>query len=142
MRRSSRTLLARLVRRLERAAPIGHEILAQHDERACRHGAGERLWNRHLADVAVDRPVEGHVLGQRVHEHQGVVDVRANDRLFGARLRQAETPFSRGLELMPENPVRKQVRRRKANMMRLESMSPNRGTTGSGFSHRARCTEF
>jgi hypothetical protein len=42
--------------------------------------------------------------------------VRANDRLFGARLRQAEPAFSRGLELVPENPVRKQIPKKGEHM--------------------------
>ena len=43
------------------------------------------------------------IFGQRVDEHQRVVDVRADDRFFGARLREAQAALGGGLELAAED---------------------------------------
>ena len=71
-----------------------HEIASKVDQRARCDGARERLRDPHHSNVGIDRAVEGQVLRQRVDEHEGVVDVAANDRLLGARLRQPQ-PASR-----------------------------------------------
>jgi len=89
--------------RLLSATAIRHQVLSQNDQRSRRHGAGERLRDRHLADVRIDRAIEGEILGERVDEHQGIVDMSANDRLFGPRLREAKPPFSGGLQLARED---------------------------------------
>jgi hypothetical protein len=63
----------------------------------------------HHADVGVDRAIEGQVLRQRVHEHQRVVDVRAHDRLLGARLREAQPALRRRRQLAREDGLRKEA---------------------------------
>ena len=70
---------------------------------AGRDGAGERLGDGHLADVGVDRAIEGHVFGQRVDEHQRVVDMGPDDGLLGAGLGKAHATFGRRLELAAED---------------------------------------
>src|SRR5437868_7043749 len=102
------TIVDRLFGAIDRAAAIRHQVLAEHDERARGDNARERLWNRHFADVGVDGAIEAHVFGERVDEHQGVVDVRANDGFLGACSGEPESAFGRGLELAAEDALWKQ----------------------------------
>jgi hypothetical protein len=88
-----RTLLVGFV---HRAAAVRHEVLTEHDQRAGRDRAGEGLGDGHLADVRVDRAIECQIFGERVHEHQRVVHVRADRRLLGAGLREPQPPLSGG----------------------------------------------
>jgi hypothetical protein len=89
------------------APAIWDEILTEHDQSTCRYGAGQGLWDRHFTNVRIDRTIERQILGQRVDEHERIVDVSANDRFFGARLSELETPLGGGLELTTEDSFRK-----------------------------------
>ena len=91
------------------APAVGDEILAEHDEGARRDDAGQRLRDAHRADVGVDGAIEREVLGQRVDEHQRIVDVRADHCLLGARLREPETTVGRGRQLAREEALGQQV---------------------------------
>src|SRR6476620_6617509 len=48
-----------------RTASEGHQFLAEDDQRPSRHGARQRLWNAHHADVGIDGAIEREIFGKR-----------------------------------------------------------------------------
>jgi uncharacterized membrane protein len=92
-----------------RPLPVRHQILPQHHQRARRHRARQRLRHRHLPDVRIDRPIEGQIFRQRVHEHQRVVHMRPDDRLLRPGLRQPHAAFGGGFELALEDAFREEA---------------------------------
>ena len=58
--------------------------------------------NSHDANVGVDRAIEREIFGERVDEHQRVVHVRADDRLFRSRLREPNAALGGRVELARE----------------------------------------
>src|SRR5690242_19390859 len=80
------------------AATERHQVLAEHHQRARRDDAGQRLGDAQLAHVRLDRPIEGEVLGERVDEHERVVDVGAYHRLLRTRTGEAQPPLGAGAE--------------------------------------------
>src|SRR5690349_10770963 len=88
---------------LHGAPAIRNQVLTEHDERARGDRARQRFGDRHLANVRVDRSVEREILGERIDEHQCVVDVRPNQRLLSARLCEPESPLRGWLELASED---------------------------------------
>jgi hypothetical protein len=89
--------------------PRRQQLTAEHDEHTGHHDRCQRFGHGHLADVRVDGAVEGQLLGQRVHERQRVLDMRAHQRLFGARLRQPHAAVGRRRQLAGEERFGKDV---------------------------------
>ena len=83
----------RLFASFDGTAPVGNEILTEHDECSRRNSAREGLGDRHLADIRLDRAIERQVFRECVDEHQCVVDVRANDRFLSSRLGKPQPPL-------------------------------------------------
>lgn len=98
-----RAIIHRLFATINRAAAIRHEILPEHHEGSRGDDARERFRDRHLAHIGIDGAIEAHVFGERIDEHQRVVDVSTNDRFFGARSGETQTAFSRRFELAAED---------------------------------------
>ena len=99
-----------------RASAIGHEILTEDDKGPSGDGAREGLGDGHLADVGVDGAVEGEVFGEGIDEHQRVVDMGADDRLFGASLGEAQPSLRGGLELAREDRFREKPAKEAAHV--------------------------
>ena len=89
-------------------SPASSASLAENHQRPRCHGARQWLRNAHDADVRVDGAIERQVFGERVDEHQRVVDVRTNDRFLGPRLREANAAFGGRVELPREQRFGKQ----------------------------------
>src|SRR4030088_1786302 len=86
-----------------------HQIATQMDERSRGDSARQRLRDPHHSNVGVDRAVERKVLGQRVHEHECVIDVTADNRLFGAGLGQTKPSLRVRIQLAAEDRFREQI---------------------------------
>jgi len=89
--------------------PLRRVEAAEADQGARCDRGSERLGNSHDSDVRIDRPVERKILGQRVHEHQRVVDMSADDRLFRPRLGKTQATLGVWIQLAAEDRLRKQT---------------------------------
>src|SRR6478672_7364950 len=94
---------------LSRTASERNEISSKTHQRARRDSTGQRLRDSHHPHVRVDRTIERKIFSERVDEHQRVVHVSTNHRLFRARLRKAKTPFCIWIQLATEDRFRKQT---------------------------------
>jgi hypothetical protein len=104
--------------------------LTEHDECSRRDSAGEGLGDRHLANVRLDGAIERQIFGERVDEHQRVVDVRPNDRFLGSRLGKPQPALGGGLELSAKDALWKDPTKQCEHGSNLgDSDIPTRGTS-------------